>query len=276
MALARLQQQLKKSSSKGREQLQEGYAEAAPFLEQAYGEFAPIREDRDQGWDMYMNSLGLGGQAGYDAALGAYQQGPGFQFALDQANQNVLRNQASLGGLNSGQTLMDLSDRAQQLQNLDFGNWQNRLAGFDPFNVATQQANVRGQQTGLRYGLGQDIAKTYQSQAQNLLGLGQLQMQQQQMEAAQPNGWDYALGIGSALASAAPAFLSDRSAKDNISQVGELYDGTPVYRFTYKGHDTVHIGLMADDVEKRVPDAVHVGADGLKRVDYGRATAGVL
>jgi hypothetical protein len=66
--------------------------------------------------------------------------------------------------------------------------------------------------------------------------------------------------------------LSDRRAKDNIEQVGMLFDGTPVYRFTYKGDDIVQIGLMADEVEENVPEAVHVGRDGLKRVDYKLAT----
>lgn len=66
-------------------------------------------------------------------------------------------------------------------------------------------------------------------------------------------------------------FRSDRRTKDDIVQIGELYDGTPVYRFRYKGEARVNIGLMADEVEQYAPEAVHE-IDGIKMVDYGAAT----
>lgn len=72
----------------------------------------------------------------------------------------------------------------------------------------------------------------------------------------------------------APLMLSDERAKENIAPVGELYDGQPIYSYTYKGHDTPQIGLMAQDVEKVAPEAVVEigGRGGLKAVDYGKAT----
>lgn len=76
-----------------------------------------------------------------------------------------------------------------------------------------------------------------------------------------------AAGIGSLL-----SLLSDRRAKEDYEQVGEV-DGFPLYKFRYKDDPdkVVHIGLMAQDVEKRKPEAVTVGRDGLKRVNYARA-----
>jgi hypothetical protein len=65
--------------------------------------------------------------------------------------------------------------------------------------------------------------------------------------------------------------LSDRRAKDDIKLIGELYDGTPIYRFRYKGDPRVIVGLMADDVERYVPSAV-VEVGGYKMVDYDAAT----
>jgi len=66
----------------------------------------------------------------------------------------------------------------------------------------------------------------------------------------------------------AAGLFSDPRGKENIVQVGSLYDGTPVFRFTYLGSKQVHIGLMADKV---APEAVtEIGE--LKFVDYGRAT----
>jgi hypothetical protein len=74
-------------------------------------------------------------------------------------------------------------------------------------------------------------------------------------------------GIGTIL-----KFLpSDMRLKEDIEQVGTLFDGTPVYGFRYKGAPAYHIGLMAQDVEKATPDAV-LEINGYKAVDYRAAT----
>jgi hypothetical protein len=67
--------------------------------------------------------------------------------------------------------------------------------------------------------------------------------------------------------------LSDVRAKTDIQKVGELDDGQNVYSYRYKGDPTPEIGLIAQEVEKVRPGAVSTGPDGLKRVDYGAATA---
>jgi hypothetical protein len=64
---------------------------------------------------------------------------------------------------------------------------------------------------------------------------------------------------------------SDRRLKEDIAQVGTLFDGTPVYGYRYKGAPAYHIGLMAQDVEKTTPAAV-VEINGYKAVDYRAAT----
>jgi Chaperone of endosialidase len=64
---------------------------------------------------------------------------------------------------------------------------------------------------------------------------------------------------------------SDRRLKRDITQIGALNDGTPVYRFRYIDSPKVHIGLMADEVEQFAPQAV-IELGGFKLVDYGRAT----
>ena len=48
-------------------------------------------------------------------------------------------------------------------------------------------------------------------------------------------------------------------------------DGTPVYRYRYKGSPAYHIRLMAQDVEKATPGAV-IEINGYKAVDYRAAT----
>ncbi|MDI1265895.1 MAG: tail fiber domain-containing protein [bacterium] len=64
---------------------------------------------------------------------------------------------------------------------------------------------------------------------------------------------------------------SDMRLKEDISQVGALFDGTPVYGYRYKGAPAYHIGLMAQDVEKSAPHAV-IEIGGYKAVDYRAAT----
>ena len=74
-------------------------------------------------------------------------------------------------------------------------------------------------------------------------------------------------GLGSALGSA--WIGSDIRIKENIRRVGTLDNGLPVYTFTYKSGGPVHMGVMAQDVEKVNPSAVkEIG--GIKHVDYGR------
>ncbi|TGN75970.1 tail fiber domain-containing protein [Bradyrhizobium yuanmingense] len=66
-------------------------------------------------------------------------------------------------------------------------------------------------------------------------------------------------------------FISDRNAKEDIEEVGRLHDGTPVYRYRYKGQPGFQIGLMAQDVEQYAPEAVgQIGQ--FKAVDYKLAT----
>lgn len=81
-------------------------------------------------------------------------------------------------------------------------------------------------------------------------------------------------GIGSALAFL-PLLFSDERMKENKEVVGEMFDGTPIYKYNYKGDpsQTTQMGVMAQDIEGRYPDAVHKTADGIRMVDYDAATA---
>jgi hypothetical protein len=134
--------QAEDARKKAKKDVQKGIDKGSVPLTEATQIFDPLIGQKQGAYDMYQNSLGLNGQEGYDATVGAFQQGPGYQFALDQANQNVMRNNAALGGLASGNTLMGLADRAQQLQNLEFGNWQDRLKGEDPTQLYGMKGNA--------------------------------------------------------------------------------------------------------------------------------------
>lgn len=77
-------------------------------------------------------------------------------------------------------------------------------------------------------------------------------------------GGSWMSGIGSLFA------LSDERAKEDIEPVGKTFDGQNLYSFRYKGEETPHVGLLAQEREKIDPDSV-VEVGGLKVVNYGRA-----
>lgn len=64
---------------------------------------------------------------------------------------------------------------------------------------------------------------------------------------------------------------SDRRLKTEIKRVGTLDNGLPVYSYRYKAGGAVHLGLMADEVEKLHPSAVVEGRNGFKAVKYAEA-----
>ena len=69
---------------------------------------------------------------------------------------------------------------------------------------------------------------------------------------------------------------SDPRAKEDILKVGQHPLGVGIYRFRYNaafaGTYGTHrrIGVMADEVAVKYPDAVSRDADGYLRVDYDR------
>ncbi len=77
----------------------------------------------------------------------------------------------------------------------------------------------------------------------------------------------------SAAGSLAPFLaFSDLRLKENITPVGKLNDGQTVHSFNFKGSKTPQIGLIAQEAEMHVPEAVHTHPSGYKTVNYEMAT----
>ena len=70
--------------------------------------------------------------------------------------------------------------------------------------------------------------------------------------------------------------MSDRRVKEDIVRIGQHPVGVGIYRFRYKTPyaemygDGRRIGVMADEVAEKYPDAVSRHEDGYLMVDYGR------
>ena len=82
---------------------------------------------------------------------------------------------------------------------------------------------------------------------------------------AQTQGLTQAATTAAMLYMLAPA--SDRRLKSNIERIGTHPLGVGIYE--YDIFDRHEIGVMADEVEQVMPEAVIVGHDGYKRVAYG-------
>jgi hypothetical protein len=64
--------------------------------------------------------------------------------------------------------------------------------------------------------------------------------------------------------------MSDIRAKHDIFLLGRLDNGLGFYRFSYIGSDKAYVGVMAQEVQAVMPDAVVSGSDGYLRVNYGK------
>lgn len=146
-------------------------------------------------------------------------------------------------------------------------------------------AAVGNQSTGFNSGLpyaqfasGGTAAQLQAAQLkqQGALGLGGLMNQGYQI-GSQNSGGDFlggALGLAGSIGSSLIMSGSDRSIKENIVKVGEHSPGIFLYNFEYKpeykdqwGHGGF-IGVMADEVEKVIPEAVETHPDGYQMVNY--------
>jgi len=83
------------------------------------------------------------------------------------------------------------------------------------------------------------------------------------------------MNLGGNLGAAYMMMPSDIRLKENIKAVGYLPNGLPVYEYEFKpefkhiGGEGKHIGVMAQEVEKVMPEAVVEHPDGYKMVNYG-------
>jgi hypothetical protein len=63
---------------------------------------------------------------------------------------------------------------------------------------------------------------------------------------------------------------SDIALKHGIVLLGHLGNGLGYYRFSYIGSDKAYVGVMAQEVEQVMPNAVRRGGDGYLRVYYDK------
>ena len=85
------------------------------------------------------------------------------------------------------------------------------------------------------------------------------------------NGWRAAAGWAAVAAvggGGGGMGMSDIHAKHDIVLLGHLDNGLGFYRFSYNGSDKAYVGVMAQEVQTIMPEAVARGSDGYLRVNY--------
>lgn len=181
------------------------------------------------------------GTAAFDAEMSNFSQG-----------RNDAYNQLALQG--RGQAVQEiLTERNQPLNEISalMSGSQVSMPNF----VNTPQSQVGG--------------TDYQGAVYNSY---QGQMDAYKQKVASNNAMMGGLfGLAGTVGKAAIPMISDRRLKRDISKVGALPNGLPVYTFRYLWSDDLHTGLMSDDVRKVHPDAVLTMSNGFDAVDYAKA-----
>lgn len=224
--------------------------------------------------------------------------GQGFN---NQAAQQQYANQlAAQAANNPALQQMYTNQQAQQQANNAIAQqqWANQLANANLANQARQQGfgelsymrneplnTLNAVRSGSQVQGAQFVNPAMQAtttgpdylsaaQATGQYNMGAYNAQQ----AAQASANQGLMGLGGTLGAAAIMAGSDIRMKENIKAIGWLPNGLPVYEFEYKpefkdrefnGHGKF-VGVMAHEVEKVIPEAVHTFDDGYKAVDYSK------
>ena len=194
---------------------------------------------------------------GYLNAQGVAQQQQGVGLAAGQANR------AALGS--AGQEIAGIGQTA-------YGEGANTAAQQGALASGAQSAGLQGAQAQI--GAGTVQQQTAQAQDTALYN----QFLQQQSYPFQTSQFlaNIAEGTGALSGSTTTTqqpggFFSDERLKEDMEPIGKTFDGQPIYRYKMKGDSREQIGLSAQKVEKKHPDAVGL-AGGYRFVDYGKAT----
>src|SRR6202789_4232354 len=194
---------------------------------------------------------------GYNTALSTAQQQQGVNLSAGQANR------AALGSAGS---------ELASIGSTQYGEGANTASELGALGSGAQAAGLAGAQAQIAAGTVQQQT----AQAQDTAEYNQfLQQQSYPFQVDQ-----FLAGIaegtgalsGSTTTTTQPGgFFSDKRLEHDIKKIGETFDGQTIYSYKMHGDSRTHIGLIAQSVEKKHPDAVGLAA-GFKTVDYGKAT----
>lgn len=196
------------------------------------------------------------------------------QLANRGFNNNIAANQFAMQ--NQQIAANNAIQQQQFAQQQQIATYQNQLRQQQIAEAQQRQLqplnNINALMTGQQVGMPSMPSFNTAGAAQpvNYLGAAQMQGQynlaQQQMDNASANSlMGGAFSLGGKLGSA--ALLSDRRAKRDIKKIGKLGKFN-LYSYRYIGSQMRHVGVMADEVKKVIPEAVTRHRSGFDMVNY--------
>ena len=211
------------------------------------------------------------GQQQFGQGMTAAQQNAALGQQLFGQGATTAQQLAGLGQQQFGQGMTAAQQNAALGQGL-YGMGANTSQQLAALGQGAQGAGLQGSQAQLAAGQAQQ--QTEQAGLQALYNQF-LQQQSYPFQTAQFLA-NIAMGTGALSGSTtqtnqAGGGFSDRRLKENIRPVGKTFDGQTIYSYNFKGEPQTEIGLIAQEVEKKHPEAVGL-AGGYKTVHYGKAT----
>lgn len=272
----------------------EQMAQARDYYDYMQTTFRPVEQglvSQAQQFDTeaYRNQLAQQAAADAARAFGTTQQStarglarmgvnPASGAAQSQLNQNALALASSRAG-----AMTNARQQAEQLgyaRKLDAAGLGRGLSGASTaaYGAATGAGSAglgSAMAPGAAYSQGLAAGASTIGSGRNMLqsGLGNILSTQGSVYSASMQQEDpFASIIGTGLggwASGGFAGFSDRRLKEKITLVGaDDKTGLNIYEFNYIGDERRYRGVMADEVEKVVPEAVATRPDGYKLVNY--------
>lgn len=213
-----------------------------------------------QGQQMGQQDRQFGAQMGmnYDQMANAFNQGNS-QFGANMGLQydQMGQQDRQFGAQQNYQ--QSQADMQMLMQLLGYGNQ------MDQYNNQLLRTDQQG--AGALFGLIPGLAPT-QLDVQGTINTG-ANMNSANAANAQ-SGQNAMMSAVGSIASAMVPVPSDIRVKTDISRVGTLDNGLPVYAYRYKWGGPMQIGVMAQEVEQVNPHAV-VEIGGVKHVNYAEA-----
>lgn len=149
--------------------LKSGYDTGVTNLNKAIGAYDPLASlatKYNAGGDLYLDSLGVNGPEGNARAAAAFQNNPGYTGAVN-AGLDVINRRRGIGSMSaSGNADIDALTFGQNLQNQQYGSWQQNLQQTGNAGIGLTGTTAAGQAGG--YG---SLANLAQSLAGNQSGV---------------------------------------------------------------------------------------------------------
>lgn len=199
--------------------------------------------------------------------MAAQMRQAGYQNAQQMAGQDIAT------GLAGSQNRQQAATTLGNLSNLGFGagmalNQQSAQEGalVQGINQMLMDA-AKSQYGGYQAAPGQSVGLTTSA-----VGSSPAPMTNTQTQTKQPGLFDYLTLLSTG--ASGTNFNSDIRLKDAVTKIGELSDKIGLYRWKWNdaakdlGIDTPEVGLLAQEVEAVMPEAVSTAPNGYKQVRY--------